>query len=411
MIVDDEEEVHQVTKLVLNQFAYEGKPLQFISAYTAQEAQEMIKAHPDTAVILLDVVMEKDDAGLRFVHYVRDAMLNKNVRIILRTGQPGQAPEKRVIQDYDINDYKEKTELTAQKLYSSVYTSLKTYNMMSEIEASKMQLQQYAHALTYVNESLEQKVKIKTQHLEEKNRALRESIWGTMTAMVEVSVLEERTKMAKEIHDIAGHTFTGTIVQCEWLKHLIQEEPEQALLKADQLQNHLRQGLEKIRATVKTVYTNARDSHVEFHRLVRHLLEETERHMHVTIGYKQKNQDELEQLPTDLQKLLFHALQEGLTNGIRHGKSTEFQFKLIYKNGLIDFQLQDNGIGTDHVTYGFGLTMMQEQVEAWNGEFFFQSKPGKGSTLSIVIPYERSATNTRGETATGELNISRMNSS
>ncbi len=114
VIADDDEEVHSLTRLVLSDFVFEGKGLHFISSYSGLETGEVLRKHPDTALVLLDVVMEKDDAGLETVRVIRDELDNHFVRIILRTGQPGQAPEQEVVSTYDINDYKAKTELTAQ---------------------------------------------------------------------------------------------------------------------------------------------------------------------------------------------------------------------------------------------------------------------------------------------------------
>lgn len=114
MIVDDEAEIHNITQLSLADFTFGGKGLTFVNAYSGREAKELIQAHPDTALILLDVVMESDHAGLEVVKHIRNELDNKMVRIILRTGQPGQAPEEKVIVNYDINDYKAKTELTTR---------------------------------------------------------------------------------------------------------------------------------------------------------------------------------------------------------------------------------------------------------------------------------------------------------
>jgi response regulator RpfG family c-di-GMP phosphodiesterase len=141
LIVDDDPEVHKITKLVLQDFIFEGKPLEFISAYSGEEAKRVFTSDTDIAVILLDVVMEDDDSGLMFVKYVRNELKNYSVRIILRTGQPGQAPELRVIIDYDINDYKEKTELTAEKLYSTIVTSLRSYRDLQTISMSQKGLE------------------------------------------------------------------------------------------------------------------------------------------------------------------------------------------------------------------------------------------------------------------------------
>lgn len=141
LIVDDEPEVHAVTKLALSDFSFQGKNLEFISAYSGAEAKKMIEQHPDAAIMLLDVVMETDDAGLLVARYIREELHNHYVRIILRTGQPGQAPERQVIVNYDINDYKSKTELTAQKLFTVVMSSLRSYRDILSIDASRQGLE------------------------------------------------------------------------------------------------------------------------------------------------------------------------------------------------------------------------------------------------------------------------------
>lgn len=137
LIVDDEPEVHRVTKLVLKDKSFFGRKIEFLGAHSGQECMDALRAHPDTAVVLLDVVMETDDAGLRLVKWIREVLRNDAVRIILRTGQPGRAPEERVIVEYEINDYKEKTELTAEKLFSAVVNAIRSYRYIREIQGSK----------------------------------------------------------------------------------------------------------------------------------------------------------------------------------------------------------------------------------------------------------------------------------
>jgi adenylate cyclase len=133
LVVDDEADVHKATRLALADFVFQGRKLRMYSAYSAGEARDAIVEHPDTAVILLDVVMETDDAGLKFVRFVRSEAKNHLVRIILRTGQPGQAPERRVILEYDINDYKHKAELTARGLFTAIVASLRSYHDLDYI--------------------------------------------------------------------------------------------------------------------------------------------------------------------------------------------------------------------------------------------------------------------------------------
>ncbi|MCX7923068.1 MAG: DUF3369 domain-containing protein [Clostridia bacterium] len=141
IIVDDDIEVHHITKLVLRDFEFEGKHLSFLSAYSGAEAIQLIKDNPDTAVILLDVIMEKSDAGLNVIKYIRNELGNKIVRIILRTGQPGETPEEETIISYDINDYKEKSELTSKKLLTSVITALRSFRDLIVLQNNKLSLE------------------------------------------------------------------------------------------------------------------------------------------------------------------------------------------------------------------------------------------------------------------------------
>ena len=137
LIVDDDTDVHIVTIAVLNDIRFKNRGLQITSCYSGTAACEFLDANPDISVILLDVVMETDDAGLKVIRHVRETLGNQKVRIILRTGQPGQAPETDVIIGYDINDYKSKTELTAQKLFTTIITALRSYSDIVALEANR----------------------------------------------------------------------------------------------------------------------------------------------------------------------------------------------------------------------------------------------------------------------------------
>jgi len=150
LIVDDESEVHTITKVALNEFEYDNKSLEILSAYSGKEAREMIQAHPDIALIYLDVVMESDDAGLLFVKHLREELKNKFVRVVLRTGQPGSAPERKVIVNYDINDYKEKTDFDSTKLFTTTLSALRSYRDIMEVEASRKSLDRYRIGLEEV---------------------------------------------------------------------------------------------------------------------------------------------------------------------------------------------------------------------------------------------------------------------
>ncbi len=140
-IVDDDQSVHTVTRMILGNFTFQGRGLELVSAYTEDEAYALARSSPDIAVMLLDVVMEKEDSGLRMVRYIRDDLQNRMTRIVLRTGQPGHAPEKKVIVDYDINDYKLKTELTADRLFVTMVAALRAYSDLVTIENNRRGLE------------------------------------------------------------------------------------------------------------------------------------------------------------------------------------------------------------------------------------------------------------------------------
>jgi response regulator RpfG family c-di-GMP phosphodiesterase len=146
LIADDEPEVHDITKLVLKRYEYNGRGLRFLSAYSGEETLDMLNENPDCAVLFLDVVMETDDAGLRVANLIRNSLQNRNIRIVLRTGQPGQAPEQRVIMEYDINDYKEKTELTSQKLFTTITSALRSYQDIHNLDQNRAGLAQIISA-------------------------------------------------------------------------------------------------------------------------------------------------------------------------------------------------------------------------------------------------------------------------
>merc|ERR1712173_306956 len=105
----------------------------FHHAYSGEEAVKKLTEIPNISVVLLDVVMETDDAGLVTVKRIREELNNSQLRIILRTGQPGYAPEENIIREYDINDYKTKTELTRAKLVTSLVTALRSYQQLCEV--------------------------------------------------------------------------------------------------------------------------------------------------------------------------------------------------------------------------------------------------------------------------------------
>ncbi|GHG04184.1 bifunctional diguanylate cyclase/phosphodiesterase [Thalassotalea marina] len=146
LIVDDDPEIHSVTQLALSDLIVLGKRLEYIHAYSGRDACQLIEQHKDIVLVLLDVVMETDDAGLNVVKHIREALSRKDIRIVLRTGQPGYAPEESVIKDYDINDYKTKTELTRRKLVTTVYAAIRSYQQIDTVTQNRQGLEKIIEA-------------------------------------------------------------------------------------------------------------------------------------------------------------------------------------------------------------------------------------------------------------------------
>lgn len=178
LVVDDDADLHSVTRLCYVDFRHEGRPVQVLSAHSAAEGREVLKHNPDIALVLLDVVMETEQAGLDLARYIRDELRNRMMRIVLRTGHPGQAPPREVVRQYEIDDYRTKTELTFERLQVLTVTALRTYQLLRAQEARERQLAQYsdeierfAHAASHDLQTPLRTVVRYAQRLQEKYQA------------------------------------------------------------------------------------------------------------------------------------------------------------------------------------------------------------------------------------------------
>ncbi|HJV91860.1 MAG TPA: DUF3369 domain-containing protein, partial [Azonexus sp.] len=141
LVVDDDDEVHEATLFALHDIRLCGRRLQLIQAHSAAEAAAIMGREAEIAVLLLDVVMESPDAGLRLIKLIRQDLHRTEVRIVLRTGQPGQAPELEVIRDYDINDYKTKAELTHTRLITTLIAAIRSYEQLQALNDNQRGLE------------------------------------------------------------------------------------------------------------------------------------------------------------------------------------------------------------------------------------------------------------------------------
>lgn len=197
LVVDDDEQVHQMTQVIMRDLSYQGRPFKCIEATSAAEAAAILDLQPEIPVVLLDVVMETPDAGLRLVRHIREELGNRRIRIILRTGQPGDAPERDVVLAYDINDYKSKAELTAQKMFTAVVGALRAWADITTIERLNAELSE-------LNVSLEDKVEKRTSELRDSNEALARSKTRAETALLRET---EAKNQLRQFLSMVSHEF------------------------------------------------------------------------------------------------------------------------------------------------------------------------------------------------------------
>lgn len=194
LIVDDEPDVHEITRIALKGFTFDGKKLELVSAYSAEEAKKILQDDNDFAAAVIDVVMETEEAGLDLVRFIREEMRLAHIRLIVRTGQPGKAPEQFVIDNFDIDDYKEKTDLSALKMHTMVRSSIKSYRDILTIEKNRAEL--------------DQKVKERTQDLNKANEELEKTVADLKKALSQVRQLSGLLPICsycKQIRDDKGY--------------------------------------------------------------------------------------------------------------------------------------------------------------------------------------------------------------
>ena len=225
LIVDDEKEIHVMTKLVLSDYSYKGSTLEFLSAYSGKEAKKLIKDNPDAACILLDVVMETKDAGLEIARFIREDEKNEKLRIILRTGQPGKAPEKDIILNYDINDYKEKTELTTQKLFTTITTALRSFIHLTDLEEKNNEI---AAKNIRLNEEIARRI-VAESNLTKYNRSLEKMIDNKSSrlkeAILTLKIMEKELHKANKLAHI-GEVSSATLGKFDFSEELLKKNLE-----------------------------------------------------------------------------------------------------------------------------------------------------------------------------------------
>jgi signal transduction histidine kinase len=422
-IVDDDPTVHQATKLALKNFAFENKSLNFLSAYSGREAKQLIGENPDIAFILLDVVMETNDAGLQVVRYIREELNNQNIQIILRTGQPGEAPEESVIIAYKINDYKLKTELTRQKLITAVISALRAYQNAIDLETQANNLAQALHTLEKTQLQLIQSEKMSTLgHLVtgiayEINNPL-----GWISG--NLSLLEESVTNLLQLVELHHQEFPNS---CADIKSKI-EETDLEYLHNDlpKLINSTKEGIYRLHHLSSCLTTFSKTDKgattLNIHEcidstllILKHRLRANKYHPAIEVWKEYGNIPSVECFPGQLNQVLMNLLNNAIDAVKESNRGRSFADIQANPNRItihtaienekhIVIRIQDNGVGMSEEVQqkafepffttkpaqgasGLGLAIARQiVVEKLGGSIEVKSSPPEGSEFAIVLP-------------------------
>jgi len=146
LAVDDDRDFQRSTAFALSGMRVLGRRIELLQAYGHAEAARLLAGERDIAVMLLDVVMETDDAGLRLARAVREVLGNAELRIVLVTGQPGLAPVHEVMERYDINDYWTKSELGVERLHTLLTAGVRAWEQLRTVARARRGLQMIVEA-------------------------------------------------------------------------------------------------------------------------------------------------------------------------------------------------------------------------------------------------------------------------
>lgn len=427
LIVDDDDEIHKLSKLVLNTYQYQGKNLTLYHAYNSEQALKLIQSIDNLSLILLDVVMETDDSGLKIAGHVREVFNNTLVRIILRTGQPGEMPEHEVMLNYDINDYKSKTELTKQRLFTSITASLRTYEHL-------IQLDEMTKELSAFNENLEAKVIERTKQLEQANTDLRNTL-GELEETKQQLIHSEKLAsigqlaagVAHEINTPLGYVSSNMESLAEYLDDIKLawgdiEENNSELAKQLSAKHDLEfifddthSILESVESGLKRIRVISKDlghfsqmekmpiANVDINKDVIQLainMVASELNPNIDIDINLAELPLINCLPIELSQVLVNLLMNA-NDAISDNGKIDIQSRL--HNQCIHITIADNGCGMEQSTVnklfdpffttkevgegtGLGLSVSHKIIESHQGSISVESKPGKGSRFNIAIP-------------------------
>jgi len=260
-----------------------------------------------------------------------------------------------------------------------------------EAERNAEELRVKRTELERLERNVERLVEMRTAELEKAHRSLVFSLREKAETLAEMSVLEERSRIAYEIHDVVGHTLTAAIVQLEATKTLAEQQNRVPRERLELLSGLVRKGLNDIRKAVKLLKSDETESRT-LEESLRELIQYTEDTMEIEID-ADISLDSIPELGRLTEHALYHALQEGLTNGIRHGRCARARFTLRPCGKTLRFRLVCDGKPFGSAVPGFGLSSMIERVKLLGGSVDVRSSADAdgspaGCELTIELPLD-----------------------
>lgn len=396
MIVDDDAQVQQTTKLALKNFTFDGRSLTLLSASSGAEAKQLIANHPDTAFVLLDVVMETNDAGLQVVKYIREVLQNSLVRIILRTGQPGEEPEESILLNYDINDYKLKVDFTYHKLIATTIAALRSYRDVLRFAQQSQELQQALNQLQQTQLHLVQSEKM--------------SALGNLVAGVAHEINNPIACIAGNLHPTQTYFQDVFHLLDLYQKYYPQPAPEIAAeIEAIDL-NFMRDDVANLLTSMNISVARIRDISANictFSRIdqeykvlfnphagidssiliLKHRLKANHNRLAIKVIKEYGNIPQIPCFPGQLNQVfmnilanaidMFDEMAENLSFAELEGHPQKITIKTKVVSNMVEIRIWDNGVG------------MTDAVKAKIFNKLFTTKPiGKGTGLGLAIAHQ-----------------------
>jgi signal transduction histidine kinase len=207
---------------------------------------------------------------------------------------------------------------------------------------------------------------------------------GNYAKQVEdLTSIQERNRIAREIHDTVGHKMTALLIQLQLARELVNQKKEEGGPTLEICETIARDALQELRVSVQTLRAEGHES-ITFQDSVKTLLQEFSSRAQIKTTLKIEGDPSY--ISTSIQPTLKRMIQESLTNAVRHGKATRCSITIVCREDKISCSIQDNGTGESHVKPGFGLVNMRERVTQHGGQLRVESNPEKGFILSAEFP-------------------------